>query len=170
VFPANLPLKNYTCQNSSASPVSIGAIASLYNVSCIAASNSALLSQLPNLALQKSVTTVLSILPPGVDLSGHHFFSNPTTPVFDLDVGTVHLGVVVAKKVASSPAPSSAPTSNGTGNVPWLYLEASDGTVGSIKAVYRLNTAGGQPPNTCENSPAQFSVQYAAEYWFWSSG
>jgi hypothetical protein len=54
----------------------------------------------------------------------------------------------------------------GNGSVPWLYLQYLDGTTNGLKAVYRLNTAGGSPPKTCESMPAVFTVQYAAEYWF----
>jgi len=46
---------------------------------------------------------------------------------------------------------------------------ATNGTVGSLKNVYRLNTASGGPPDTCLGMPPAFSVQYAAEYWFWGS-
>jgi hypothetical protein len=57
----------------------------------------------------------------------------------------------------------------GNGAVPWLYVSATNATQGNVKAVYRINTAGGSPPQTCENSSAEFSVQYAAEYWFYST-
>lgn len=70
---------------------------------------------------------------------------------------------------------SSAPTNatkgqNGVGNgaVAWLYLNTTNATQGDVRAVYRVNTAGGNPPETCEGSDAVFSVQYAAEYWFYS--
>ena len=70
---------------------------------------------------------------------------------------------------------SSAPANaikgqNGVGNgaVAWLYLNTTNATQGDVRAVYRVNTAGGNPPKTCEGSDAVFSVQYAAEYWFYS--
>ena len=177
---ASIPLhklthqQNYTCANSSATPVAIGAIASLYNASCIAASYPDLLALLPNLALNYPQPSAgVSMLPSNMDLSGHHFFTNPTTPIFDMTVDPAsNLGVVAAKKVANSTAPAGSPLGvNGVGNgaVPWLYLQSTNATTGRVQTVYRLNTAGGSPPKTCASSPASFSVQYAAEYWFWES-
>lgn len=170
-------VQNYTCAiaDNSTKPVSIGAVASLYNASCIAANYPDLLSLLPNLALQYPLPAYPSsnLEPSNIDLSGHHFFENPTTPTFNMDADpTQQLGVAVAKKVANSTAPAGSPLGpNGVGNgaVAWLYLQSTNATVGNIKTVYRLNTAGGSPPLTCQDSPAVFSVQYAAEYWFYSS-
>jgi hypothetical protein len=36
-----------------------------------------------------------------------------------------------------------------------------------LKTAYRVNTAGGSPPKTCENMPTVFTVDYASEYWFY---
>jgi hypothetical protein len=174
-----LNLQNYTCAGASAqyTPVSIGAIASLYNASCIAANYPDLLSMLPALALEFAAPPQPSevLAPSNIDLCGHHYFATNTTPVFNLNVSpdpAEQLGNVVAKKVANSTAPANAMKGvNGQGNgaVPWLYLTATNETQGDVKAVYRINTAGGSPPKTCENSTAEFSVQYAAEYWFYST-
>jgi hypothetical protein len=45
-------------------------------------------------------------------------------------------------------------------------LVSAQGVVGEgdVRAVYRVNTAGGNPPTTCESRDAVFSVQYATEY------
>ena len=78
---------------------------------------------------------------------------------------------MVAHKVANSTAPPNAiKGENGVGDgaVAWLYLNTTNATQGNVRAVYRINTAGGNPPKTCENSDAVFSVQYAAEYWFYA--
>jgi len=171
-------IQNYTCAiaDASTTPVAIGAVASLYNASCIAANYPDLLALLPNLALQYPLPADPSanLQPPNIDLSGHHFFANPTTPIFNLDADpTRQLGTAVGHKAANSTAPSDAPKGQngvGDGAVPWLYLTTTNATVGNVKTVYRMNTAGGNPPATCQDSPAVFSVQYAAEYWFWSGG
>ena len=54
-----------------------------------------------------------------------------------------------------------------TGAVDWLQLVAKDGveSVG-LQTVYRVVTAGGNPPAVCP-SVGVISVQYAAEYWFY---
>jgi hypothetical protein len=173
--PKLTPSENYSCSLASPSvtPAPIGAIASLYNASCIAATYPDLLSMLPNIALQYPVppSAAQPLSPSNIDLSGHHFFSTNTTPVFNLDTTVRHqYGLVVAKKIANSTAPADAPKGQaglGNGSVQWLYLTSQDGTTGGLKAVYRINTAGGSPPKTCENMPAIFTVQYASEYWFY---
>lgn len=70
----------------------------------------------------------------------------------------------------AAPAGSVVGQNNsGNGAVPWLYLQTTNGTVGGYKAVYRVNTAGGQPPATCQGMPNVFTVQYAAEYYFYEA-
>ncbi|KIW70250.1 hypothetical protein PV04_02538 [Phialophora macrospora] len=166
-------VQNYTCDNATATPAAVGAVARFYNASCIAADWPDLLGLIPNLALQYPLPAdpAAPLAPSDLQLSTHHFFSNTTTPVFAFDAATSpDLGTVFAEKGNSSTAPANAvPGVNGVGNgaVPWLYLTTRPTTQGDIKAVYRLNTAGGQPPETCANMPAAFSVDYAAVYWFW---
>jgi hypothetical protein len=174
-----LNLQNYTCANASAqsTPVAIGAIASLYNASCIAANYPNILSMLPAIALNFPAPPQPSgvLVPSNIELCGHHYFATTTTPVFDLNVSpdpAQQIGNVVGRKAANSTAPANAtkgPNGKGNGAVAWLYLSATNATQGNVKAVYRINTAGGSPPETCENSPATFSVPYAAEYWFYST-
>lgn len=117
-----------------------------------------------------------------VALSGHHFFSNNTTPVFELNsaVGpnAARLGTIVGKKGANSTAPPGAPLGvggKGFGTVAWLQLgttEASVNTQGKTwEKIYRVNTAGGSPPKTCEGKEAGevFSIEYAANYWYYET-
>jgi hypothetical protein len=52
-------------------------------------------------------------------LSGHHFFLNPTTLVYDMNVNPRYdLGIVIGKKITSSTAPKFDGV--GAGNIPWL--------------------------------------------------
>jgi hypothetical protein len=37
------------------------------------------------------------------------------------------------------------------------------GSYGDLQEIYRVNTAGGNPPATCAGMPATFEVEYAAE-------
>ena len=85
--------------------------------------------------------------------------------MFKLVTDKVNYGSVQAKSVANSTAPtSSAKGTNGLGSVPWLKLSAVEG---DYKEIYRLTTAGGVAPKTCDGQPSFFVVDYAAEYWFW---
>ena len=168
-------VQNYTCALASPSytPVAQGALASLYNASCIAGNYPDILAILPPVALQFPLPPepTGNLQPPNIDLTGHHYFATNTTPVFNLDANPDNeLGIAVSKKIANSTAPATADKGvNGLGDgaVAWLYLQTTNASTGGITDVYRINTAGGNPPKTCESSPAVFSVQYSAEYWFW---
>jgi Protein of unknown function (DUF3455) len=131
---------------------------------------------LPSLALQFPIppSSGSSLAPSNIALSGHHYFATNTTPVFNLNASedpAQKLGNFVGHKTANSTAPANATKGEngvGDGAVAWLYLSTTNATEGDVRAVYRVNTAGGNPPKTCESSAAVFSVQYAAEYWFYS--
>ncbi|EXJ95096.1 hypothetical protein A1O1_00215 [Capronia coronata CBS 617.96] len=166
-------VQNYTCANSTATPAAVGAIAKFYNASCVASDYPDLLDLIPTVALSYPVPSGADspLEPSDLGLSSHHFFSNTTTPVFSFDVSSgPQLGRVTAQKTNDSVAPSNAPVGvNGQGNgaVPWLYLKSRSTTVGDIKAIYRLSTAGGSPPPSCADQPSTISVDYSAVYWFW---
>lgn len=167
--------QNYSCStgNATAAPVALGAVATLYNSSCIASAYPDLLAALPDVALQFNLTsnTQSSLTPSNLLISGHHFFSNGTTPDFDMTVSNV--GFAPCAKNNSVPAPSGASVGQngvGLGAVPWLKLITRSGATGGLEEVYRINTAGGAAPATCAGMPTTFEVQYAAEYWFYHSG
>lgn len=168
--------QNYTCTtgNETAAPAAIGAVATLYNASCIASTYPDLLSVLPDVALQFNLTSPdqTSLAPSNLAISGHHFFTNTTTPFFNLNTEALDLGTVPCAKNNSIAAPTVAAKGQGgvgNGAVTWLKLVARDGATGGLEEVYRVNTAGGNPPATCAGMPATFEVQYSAEYWFYRS-
>ena len=161
--------QNYTCgTNATAAPVATGALATLYNATCIASTYPDLLAILPSVALQFNLTSVnqATLSPSNLAISGHHYFANATTPTFNLDTTAMDLGFAPCSKNASVSAPAGAPLGQddkGNGAVAWLKLLTKAGTTGDLEEVYRVNTAGGNPPATCEGMPAAFEVQYAAE-------
>jgi hypothetical protein len=107
--------------------------------------------------------------PAGLEFSGDHYFSDGTSAAFNLNTKEQSLGLCISGKKAASPAPKDAPkgqNGQGFGAVPWLYLEEKSGNTGA-KTVYRLNTAGGSPPPTCEGIGKTFEIEYATEYWFY---
>ncbi|RKF65696.1 putative malate dehydrogenase [Golovinomyces cichoracearum] len=158
--------QNYTCtKNPTDPPISIGALALLYDASCIASEDPTTLSQLPNAALKLQLPTdeTRGFTSSNLTVSGHHFFPDPKTPVFDLRTAATDLGSVIPKKNCSAPAPPDSiagQNNKGDGAVLWLKLVASSG---KLREVYRVNTAGGNPPKTCRGMPATFSVEYSAE-------
>ncbi|KAB8237290.1 hypothetical protein ETB97_007805 [Aspergillus alliaceus] len=162
--------QNYTCATSStnSTPVAVGAVANLYNATCLAGSFSDMLNMLPNIAYKIPLPGSESdrLPPANLDLMGHHFFDGPT-PVFNLDTTAAHqYGIARTKKEAQIDAPPSAIQGN-NGAVAWLYLSTTSGTVGDYTGVYRVDTAAGSPPKTCNGMPSQFTVQYAANYYFY---
>jgi len=158
-------VQNYTCTTASATetPLSVGAIASLFNATCSAVRAPTVLADVTTLALShpapaSEIATHL--------ISGHHEFTAAGFPLFMMDTDLHKYGYVQAKKNGTSNAPTTASKgTNGLGSVAWLKLVATEG---SFKEVYRLNTAGGMAPKTCEGITGLISVPYAAEYWFWA--
>ncbi|KAK3940792.1 hypothetical protein QBC46DRAFT_363800 [Diplogelasinospora grovesii] len=156
--------QNYTCDvnNATAIPVQTGAVATLFNASCVASTYPDLLNMLPKVALQFNLTTneKLALAPANLAVSGHHFFPNPTTPFFDLDVTpSLQLGEAACAKNNSMAAPADAPTGQqGEKAVTWLKLLAKTGATGELQEVYRVETAGGSPPATCQGQAASFTV------------
>lgn len=75
------------------------------------------------------------------------------------------------RKANATAAPAGAMKGvggKGDGAVAWLKLCALGGEGESLKEVYRVQTAGGNPPASCAGMPSAFEVQYAAQYWFFS--
>lgn len=100
-------------------------------------------------------------------LSGHHEFTDEKVPMFNLKTANADYGWVQAKPDAiKSAAPSNAsPGKNSLGSVAWLKLNSVSGM---YKEVYRVHTAGGVAPKTCEGQKAAFEVEYSAQYWFYA--
>lgn len=151
--------------------MAIGAVANLYNATCIAANYPDLMEMLPNIAYKIALpANEYATMPPAnIQLMGHHFFHDSTTPEFNLDTTTLkQYGIAMTKKQDQIDAPSSA-VQGENGAVAWLYLATTTGTVGNYKKVYRVNTASGSPPDTCEGMSSTFEVQYAANYYFFGN-
>jgi hypothetical protein len=104
---------------------------------------------------------------------GHLYNSDSTTVQFPIDTQEYgYFGKVRVQVEASVNAPSWAPVGQfpyGAGAAPWQYYGYVNGTIGNVRYVYRINTAGGQAPSTCEGQAAEFGVEYAAEYWFYGA-
>ncbi|KAG6005819.1 hypothetical protein E4U21_007591 [Claviceps maximensis] len=94
---------------------------------------------------------------------GHHLFTSAGVANFILDGGKTN---VLANKLAAVDAPEAADKGpQGTGAVAWLQLDAQDGSIGRVKYVYRVLTAGGMS-HGCSRAAGQDSTTYTAMYWF----
>ena len=99
---------------------------------------------------------------------GHHFFANVSGtygPVFALDGLQKPYPVAVVTKITETDAPKEACAGeNDLPAIKWLYLRDTNGSSqGGIDTVYRVETAGGNKPATCQGMPATFEVKYAAQ-------
>jgi len=162
-----------------------GAVASLYDVSCIA--HTQLLPHIQELLFTaatandaQSIVDVL-LLEATLKISDHYFSPGAEpgkiVPVFDFTHSLQDKNQFVdVKKVGGIPSP------DGPDHVDWLNLETVSGE--AAKTVFRLNTHLGQPPAsvsfhvqlsgiafilipTLQCKPKEeISVPYSAQYWF----
>ena len=162
--------QNYTCASPSATPASIGANATLWDLSPLLNwipppwGLKAVLAS-PRLAINVATDKVPSVV--AAQAIGHHYFNGGKQPTFDLG----KKGLLVAKKVGDIPAPTDAAPgplnepSQDNGAVDWLNLVDAGGSIG-LNAVYRVECAGGKAPTTCDKAGPLFQ-EYACLYWFY---
>jgi len=160
--------QNYTCATADGStiPVAIGAVASLFDGSCLIAPNSNVYDMFAAqiLQLSQALSTLLANIASQVFkkqmLLGIHYFPLPKTPLFDLRFNeATDWATVGAIANVSAPVPATTPA------VDWLKLTRKDGS--GIQEVYRVKTLGGKPPATCQGQKPSFQVDYVAQYWFY---
>ena len=133
---------------------------------------------------------------PMFNISGHHYFSDDKTPTFNLvmkqtgppptnaEIPLSNYGIYFAKvsdKAAAAPTLGDEPTSRaGEAAVQWLKLSVTSPAPApykvmvedqkSAKEIFRVNTVGGNAnAGDCAKHAdgKEFSIPYAAEYWFW---
>lgn len=159
--------QNYTCEagNAAAEPKAAGAVATLFDASCVAALYPDLLDKIPGMSLRFNLSDPEQLGASPLPVVGVHYFSDAKTPFFDIGNGVE----AFLKKDDDAPAPVTAAKGQlGEKAVAWLKLSSIEGTTGDVKEVFRVTTAGGAPPATCEEMPETFEVQYATAYWFWA--
>ncbi|KAI9806753.1 MAG: hypothetical protein M1825_006210 [Sarcosagium campestre] len=152
--------QNYTCADSTEAsiPKAVGAIATLHDGKAVAKRSRKAFDNLPGLSLYANGVILLPL--PTI---GKHYFDASGTPVFDLGAK----GVFKGKKLANVPAPAKAHKGlKGEGAVDWLQLGDTGASTG-ITQTYRVVTAGGKAPATCQGQPKDIQVQYATQYWFY---
>ncbi|KAF7954342.1 hypothetical protein EAE96_005467 [Botrytis aclada] len=159
-------IQNYTCSAVGATPVALGAVASLYDATEYAKCASTALNNLPAIAVYTDLPSTSSASFMSLKPLGKHFFDASGTPTFDLS--SVSKILYSAKTGDIAPPINSSPGPADTGAVDWLSLTAKSTYVSiGLASVYRVKTAGGNAINPCTTAGVQ-SVQYAAQYWFYS--
>jgi hypothetical protein len=167
--------QNYTCADNRASsvPEAAGAVATLFNISCLASVSPELVTTVANMAIHFSVDEAAhrALGPTPWPVSGVHYFQAPGVAYFNLNEGSTagKFGEAPCQKNGSTVAPAAAAVGpKGEKAVPWLKLNVIEGATQDIKEIYRVDTVGGSPPATCEGMDDTFTVEYAAVYWFWA--
>lgn len=177
--------QNYTCATTpnspSATPATAGAVATLYDASTILSMGPETAQSLMEqslTALVLSLTSTYGITPdkfPGplqMKAVGNHYFAAGAIPTFDMH-GEKPSAQIQCKKNGDVKAPSNSFAGmNGEGAVDWLQLldlgnGYSSGTSLEGGDVYRVETAGGMAPATCENYSGGVEVPYAALYFLY---
>ncbi|KAM0362991.1 hypothetical protein ACHAO7_011925 [Fusarium culmorum] len=182
-------IQNYSCVDAGGHPTAAGALAVLYDVTCLypGQSCSSLTSQewaslpsailntekvplnrngdggaLSNNPFPKKQSLKVESLRRTIPYLGRHFFNAAAIPTFDLDKTNK---LLVAKKIEGIEAPPYAPAGpEGTGAVDWLHLGDARGSQG-VSRVYRVLTAGGVS-HGCK-AKGMDSTSYTALYWFY---
>ncbi|KAJ7631819.1 hypothetical protein B0H17DRAFT_1164190 [Mycena rosella] len=180
VAPATAPLfillgvgvQNYTCSGTTFA--SIGAVASLFDISCLDGTPQFATVQTKAFKIWES--TPVGVSPRAIGplvgaphLDGFHYFvTSPSgtgiSPKWDFTSTGKFAGnataFVIGAKVGDIPAPTNPAT-----NIDWLQLVRVEGDLAS--QIFRIDTVGGQPPTSCEAGSAPISVKYTAKYYLY---
>ncbi|KAH8828751.1 hypothetical protein DL96DRAFT_1015821 [Flagelloscypha sp. PMI_526] len=175
-------VQNYTCTDGAFK--SDGAVAKLFDVSCMIVNDPHGFAELPSKAIElwkkapAEIDTLKVSSAPGLfttsQFQGDHYFppnpkageQPPIVPKWDFTpVGGAFHGNADATFTGKLKGSVVAPT--GKQDINWLQLDVADGKLG--KQVYRTDTREGQPPATCSEPGSKISVKYVSNYWFMGS-
>ncbi|KAF2682944.1 hypothetical protein K458DRAFT_390220 [Lentithecium fluviatile CBS 122367] len=177
-----LGTQNYTCTagNDSAVPFQPGAVAKLYDIGTQLNKDPWAQFKIPTIS---GLALSLSNTPWGSSrlldeylkqqgynqILGNHYFTL-TVPTFSLSAvkSNPYPLAMVTKAMAVDAPKWACPGTTGEGAVKWVQLiDSLKQSVGGVNTVYRLETAGGNPPATCKGQKQAFEVPYAAQYWIY---
>ncbi|KAJ7458195.1 hypothetical protein FB451DRAFT_1046898 [Mycena latifolia] len=159
-------IQNYTCSGTTFA--SIGAVASLFDISCILdhPSDFSTIQQraFDRWAVEGPDVPASSI---GADIktpTSHFFVTSPSgtglSPEWDFTSVTGNPNdFVIGAKVGDIPDPTGDPAFN----IDWLALNAVEGQLAS--QIFRIDTVGGQPPVSCVAGDPDIQVKYTSKYY-----
>ncbi|KAJ7668944.1 hypothetical protein B0H17DRAFT_857412, partial [Mycena rosella] len=164
VSPASAPLsvllgvgiQNYTCSSTTLTYATIGAVASLSDISCLIGTSEFATVQTTAYTGWSAAAAGTSAASFGSKfgpvLGSHYFVTSPSgtgiSPKWDFTSA-----FVIGAKVGDIPAPTSP-----AANVDWLALNNIEGTLAN--QIFRIDTVNGQPPASCVAGSDPISVKY----------
>ncbi|KAJ6461223.1 hypothetical protein C8R47DRAFT_1159599 [Mycena vitilis] len=167
-------IQNYTCTASTLKYTSTGAVASLFDISCLAKTpifgsiQNAAFSAWSAVPASVTATTIGSKIGAPALLGFHYFVPSPSgtglSPKWDFTSTGKFAGNSSAFVLAAKAGDVVAPTVPAT-NVDWLALNNVQGSLAS--KIFRVDTVNGQPPTSCVAGSADISVKYTAKYYLY---
>ncbi|KAJ7064669.1 hypothetical protein C8F01DRAFT_1249710 [Mycena amicta] len=171
-------IQNYTC-GSTGTYTNVGAVAELFDVSCLYGTPEFPFLQDIAFAAWKFAphSSPIQSIVAGLDpyhasfVLGQHYFVNASSgtglsPVWDFRPSFPgnSAAFVVAAKVGDVPAPSGPP------DVDWLSLNGVQGQDTLATQVFRVSTVGGlAPAPSCTPGSPEITVKYSSMYWLYGS-
>ncbi|KAJ7250606.1 hypothetical protein C8J57DRAFT_677223 [Mycena rebaudengoi] len=162
-------IQNYTCSATTLKYTSIGAVASIFDISCLkgntfAKVQTAAYNEWKAASAKVKASSIGARVGAPTLLGNHYFVPSPSgtgiSPKWDFTSTGSNAGnanaFVIAAKAAGIPAANTAV------DVDWLMLNKVQGDLAS--QVFRIDTAGGQPPASCVAGSPDISVKYTSKY------
>ncbi|KAJ7151913.1 hypothetical protein C8R43DRAFT_484674 [Mycena crocata] len=162
-------IQNYTCSSATSTYISIGAVASLLDLSCLDqqfefATIQAKAFNIWTEASEATTATSIGRRVGAQDLLGFHYFvvspsGTGISPIWDFTaIVNDPSAFVIGARVGGIPAPTGTAK-----DIDWLSLNGVQGNL--AKAVFRIDTVGGQPPTSCVPGSDPISVKYTSKYY-----
>ncbi|KAJ7668946.1 hypothetical protein B0H17DRAFT_1247984 [Mycena rosella] len=163
-------IQNYTCSSTTSTYTSIGAVASLFDISCLEKSQFASVQTKAYTAWDSPAagacaSEIGSRVGAPKLLGFHYFVTSPSgtgiSPKWDFtSTARVPTAYVIGAKTGDITAPTASAT-----NVDWLELNGVQGALAT--KIFRVDTVNGQPPASCVAGSAPISVKYTAKYYLY---
>jgi len=166
-----LGVQNYTC-GSAGTFTSAGALATLFDISCLA--KTSLFANIQTDAFDllddtgnfvKAEQFLQTILQSTNLVLGQHFFVTSPSGTGISPFFTFEQSLKNDEEFFLGAKTGDLKSPGGSGNVDWLQLTNVEGEL--AETVFRVDTVQGQPAASCTTGQTA-SIPYAAKYWFFS--
>ncbi|KAF8546712.1 hypothetical protein OG21DRAFT_1517959 [Imleria badia] len=170
-----LGTQNYTCNATTSTYVLTGAVAELFDSSCLYGTPAfdtapglayTAWEASTDLATPQDVITSLGLIPDPLVLGQHMYVPSPTgsglSPKWDFTSSGGTAGNLDAYVIGVKAG--DLPSSNPAVNIDNLMIKAIKGDLASL--IFRVQNNGGQAPAGCGTQGANITVKYTAQYWF----